>query len=113
MSFVETELKGLMIASLGGDERAYRELLGRMSRLLRGYYKTRLTRSVRGPADAEDLVQETLIALHARRDTYDPAQRFTPWLHDYGLHTPKSVWNWQALDGRECQLHFHKSRKSD
>ena len=81
MSSAETELKGLMIASLGGDERAYRELLERMSCLLRGYYKTRLTRAVRGAADAEDLVQETLMALHARRDTYDPAQPFTPWLY--------------------------------
>jgi len=81
MSSVETKLKGLMIASLGGDERAYRELLGRMSRLLRGYYKTRLTRALRGAVDAEDLVQETLMALHARRDTYDPAQPLTPWLY--------------------------------
>jgi len=67
MSSAETELKGLKIASLGGDERTYRELLGRMSRLLRGYYKTRLARAVLGASDAEDLVQETLMALHARR----------------------------------------------
>jgi RNA polymerase sigma-70 factor (ECF subfamily) len=70
-----------MIAALGGEERAYRELLGRTSRLLRGYYKTRLARAAGGAADAEDLVQETLMALHARRDTYDPAQPFTPWLY--------------------------------
>jgi RNA polymerase sigma-70 factor (ECF subfamily) len=29
----------------------------------------------------EDLVQETLIAVHARRFTYDRTRRFTPWLH--------------------------------
>jgi RNA polymerase sigma-70 factor (ECF subfamily) len=52
-----------------------------MSRYLRGYYRTRLSRARRGPVDAEDLVQETLMAVHARRDTYDPEQPFTPWLY--------------------------------
>jgi RNA polymerase sigma-70 factor (ECF subfamily) len=32
-------------------------------------------------ADAEDLVQETLIAIHTRRATYDTALPFTAWLH--------------------------------
>jgi RNA polymerase sigma-70 factor (ECF subfamily) len=81
MSSVESELKGLMIAALGGDERAYREALGPMSRYLRGYYKTRLMQTSRSGGDAEDLVQETLMALHARRHTYDPKQPFTPWLY--------------------------------
>jgi RNA polymerase sigma-70 factor, ECF subfamily len=34
----------------------------------------------RAQADAEDLVQETLIALHTRRHTYDRAQLLTPWV---------------------------------
>jgi RNA polymerase sigma-70 factor (ECF subfamily) len=81
MNPIEGELKGLMIAALGGDERAYRDLLGRLSRYLRGYYKNRLTQAARSAGDAEDLVQETMIALHVRRHTYDPAQPFTPWLY--------------------------------
>lgn len=81
MTAVEGELKSLMIAALGGDERAYRELLGRLSRYLRGYYRARLTQAARGAGTAEDLVQETLIALHVRRHTYDPEQPFTPWLY--------------------------------
>ncbi|WGS21098.1 MULTISPECIES: sigma-70 family RNA polymerase sigma factor [unclassified Bradyrhizobium] len=113
MSSVEAELKGLMIAALGGDERAYRELLGRMSRLLRGYYKAKLAQAARGAADAEDLVQETLMALHARRDTYDPAQPFTPWLYaiarykliDHYRRTRNSAGNVSIDDVKEIVAH--------
>ncbi len=41
MDTIEGELKGLMQASLGGDEAAYRNVLGRLSRYLRGYYRAR------------------------------------------------------------------------
>src|SRR6266487_2287302 len=79
MDAIEAELKGLMMASLGGNERAYRNVLGRLSGYLRGYYKARL--AARSAADVEDLVQETLLALYVRRQTYDPGQPFTPWVY--------------------------------
>src|SRR5262249_37107250 len=81
MTTPEGELKALMVAALGGDEPAYRDVLRRLSGYLRGYYKTRLMQSGRSATEAEDLVQETLMALHARRHTYDPLQPFTPWLY--------------------------------
>jgi RNA polymerase sigma-70 factor (ECF subfamily) len=31
--------------------------------------------------EAEDLVQEALIAIHTRRHTYDPTQLLTPWVY--------------------------------
>ena len=34
----------------------------------------------RSSTDAEDLVQETLIAIHTRRHTFDRSQPITPWL---------------------------------
>ncbi len=77
MSAAEARLKALMLSALAGDAAAYRALLTALSPHLRAYYARRLGRS----ADAEDLVQETLIALHARRATYDTAQPFTAWLH--------------------------------
>jgi RNA polymerase sigma-70 factor (ECF subfamily) len=67
-----------MTAALTGDAAAYRSLLGETARLLRGYYARRLGA---GAADIEDLVQETLIAMHSRRSTYDITQPLTPWLH--------------------------------
>ena len=73
----EVRLKALMSAALGGDARAYRELLVEVGAHLRAYYVRRLA----SHADVEDLVQETLIAMHTRRSTYDAAQPLTPWLH--------------------------------
>jgi RNA polymerase sigma-70 factor (ECF subfamily) len=35
----------------------------------------------RMPDDVEDLVQETLLAVHNQRHTFDAAQPLTPWLH--------------------------------
>lgn len=46
--------------------------------LLRGYFRNRLRGA---PEDAEDLVQETLVALHTRRSSYDPAYPLTAWMY--------------------------------
>lgn len=81
MSMNEQELKSLMTAGLDGDAAAYRALLERLSVNLRGYYRGRLTRAGRGASDAEDLLQEVLLAIHTRRHTYDRAELFTPWMY--------------------------------
>jgi RNA polymerase sigma-70 factor (ECF subfamily) len=73
----EAELKALMVRSLGGDGAAYAELLRRLNLYLRAYYRRRLGNA----ADAEDLLQETLIAMHTRRATYDPTRPFTAWVY--------------------------------
>jgi RNA polymerase sigma-70 factor (ECF subfamily) len=51
--------------------------LDELAGLLRAYYARRAPPGV----DAEDLVQETLIAVHTRRATYDPSQPFTAWAY--------------------------------
>lgn len=71
----------MMLASLNGDSTAYRRLLVRLSGHLRAYFNGRLSRVGRNKAEAEDLVQETLLAIHISRHTYDPVEPFTPWLH--------------------------------
>ena len=76
----EPELKALMTASLAGDAAAHRALLDRLSARLRAYYKGRLARIGRSATEAEDLVQEALIAIHTGRHTYDPVEPFTPWV---------------------------------
>jgi len=48
---------------------------------LRAYFKGRLARIGRGATEAEDLVQEALLAIHIQRHTYDPAEPLTPWVH--------------------------------
>ena len=77
----ELEVRTLMLAGLDGDAAAQKELLTKLSGFLRGYFKGRLLRMGRDSADAEDLVQETLIALHTRRHTYDRSQPLTPWVY--------------------------------
>jgi RNA polymerase sigma-70 factor (ECF subfamily) len=73
----EAHLKALMLAALAGDAAAYRGLLKTLTPHLRGYFARRLSNK----AEAEDLVQETLIAIHVKRASFDRSQPFTPWLH--------------------------------
>jgi RNA polymerase sigma-70 factor (ECF subfamily) len=73
----EMHLKVLMLAALEGDARAYRTLLSELGAHLRAYYSRKLANAT----DAEDLVQDTLMALHKRRATYDPSRPFTAWVY--------------------------------
>lgn len=81
MTTHEVELKGLMLASLEGDAISHRALLTRLSGHLRAYYKRKLTRTGRDSAEAEDLVQEAILAIHLKRHTYNPNEPLTPWVH--------------------------------
>ena len=81
ISSEEPELRALMLAGLGGDEASHKSLLMKLSAYLRAYFKGQLARIGRSASDAEDLVQETLIALHTRRHTYDRSQPLTPWVY--------------------------------
>src|SRR5229473_3361928 len=81
MTTHEVELKALMLASLDGDAASHRALLDRLSRRLRAYYKGKLARIGRGAAEAEDLVQEAVLAIHIKRHTYNPVEPLTPCVH--------------------------------
>lgn len=71
-----------MLRSQAGDAAAHCELLGALAQLLRGYHRRRLGNE----ADTEDLVQESLIAVHERRHTYDPSRPFTAWAYAVARH---------------------------
>jgi len=66
------------VQGLDGDAAAYREFLRGLTSHLRGFLRKRLSRL---PDDVEDLVQETLIAIHNQRHTYDREQPLTAWVH--------------------------------
>lgn len=68
----------LMVRGLSGDSQAHGRLLGQMAGHLRAYYGRRLGT---GAAEVEDLVQETLLAIHLKRATFDRRQLFTPWAY--------------------------------
>jgi len=65
-----------MTRGLGGDAAAHARLLGALAPLLRHFYRRRIS----DDTEIEDLVQETLIAIHTRRASYDRDRPFTPWL---------------------------------
>lgn len=73
----EDELRGLMISGLDGNAADHAALLRLLVPLLRGFYRRRASGA---PDDIEDLVQDTLIAVHTRRATYDRDRVFTAWL---------------------------------
>lgn len=77
----ETELRALITAGLAGSASDYRLFLRRLGPHLRAYYKGKLARAGRSMTEAEDLVQEALIAVHTRRHTYDASQPVTPWVY--------------------------------
>ena len=68
-------LRGLMADAQAGNRRAYAMLLDEARGWLKGYYRRRVP-----PEQLEDLVQETLISLHRKLSSYDPARPFLPWL---------------------------------
>lgn len=72
----EAHLKRLMLAGLDGDATAWRCLLSEMRGPLTVFFKRRLSGR---EADAEDLVQETLIAIHGKRATFDRTRAFGGW----------------------------------
>jgi RNA polymerase sigma-70 factor (ECF subfamily) len=83
---LEQELADAMRVALGGDEAAYRRLLTDLAGLLRGWTRRELSRQGYDIADAEDIVQETLIAVHLKRSTWDTDRPFLPWLRAVGRH---------------------------
>jgi len=80
----EPELRALMIAGLDGDAAGHRALLEKLSGQLRAYFKGQLSRIGRGPVEAEDLVQEALIAIHTRRHTIHMVSK-SHWNHAAGV----------------------------
>ena len=66
MGGIEERLRGPWLAALAGDGDAYASCLTELAAMLRAYFRRRLTR---WPDEVEDLVQETLIAVHNQRST--------------------------------------------
>ncbi len=74
----EDELRAMMIGGLEGDAGAHGAMLGALVPLLRSFFGRRL---YDGADDVEDLVQETLIAIHTRRATYDRTRPLVAWVY--------------------------------
>lgn len=78
LNAIELRLQELLIAGLAGDEKSYLIFLKDLSTHLRAFFRKRLAQL---PDEVEDLVQETLLAVHNQRHTYDAGQPLTSWIH--------------------------------
>ncbi len=76
MKTLEARLKPLMIAGLDGEARAWRAFLQLLRPALHAYFNRR---QFYGDADVEDLVQDALLAIHAKRETWRRADPVTSW----------------------------------
>lgn len=76
---VQPDWSDMMRAGLRGDAKAYRRLLSEMAPVLRGIIRARASGM---DADwCEDVVQDTLMAIHLKRGTWDPGQPLRPWVY--------------------------------
>ena len=67
----------LMPLAQAGDQMAYASLLVLLTTITRQYARRRL-----GAVPwIDDVVQETLMAVHRARQTYDPVKPFAPWFY--------------------------------
>lgn len=79
MGSEDQQLTALFSRGLDGDAAAYREFLVRMRIRLRAYVGRQLVRMRLPEADADDIAQEALIAINAKRHTYDGATPIVAW----------------------------------
>lgn len=76
----EAQWADLMRAALAGDGAAYERCLREMAQALRPLVRRGLYRVGANPAEMEDVVQDILIAVHLKRQTWDATRPIGPWI---------------------------------
>jgi RNA polymerase sigma-70 factor (ECF subfamily) len=76
----EAQWSGLMRAARNGDGAAYERCLREMAQGLRPLVRRGLLRTGANPAETEDVVQDILIAVHLKRQTWDETRPIGPWI---------------------------------
>lgn len=79
----EGDIARLFRVALKGDERAYGDFLHEAANLVRAWARRRTTFS---GVDPEDIVQETLLAIHVKRHTWRSDGPVAPWLYAIARH---------------------------
>jgi RNA polymerase sigma-70 factor (ECF subfamily) len=75
----ESQWADWMRSANAGDSKAYRRLVEALTSFLRMIVRRGFTRAGLSGSDVEDVVQETLLAIHLKRQTWDADQLFTPF----------------------------------
>lgn len=82
-------LDDLMARARVGDRAAYRQFLVEVARLIRA----RLASKIGSDSELEDVLQESLIAIHEKRHTLDPGRPVAPWI--YAIANYKLIDHWR------------------
>jgi RNA polymerase sigma-70 factor (ECF subfamily) len=80
----QEDWEALMRAANRGDEMAYARLLRAITPLLRGVVRAR--GAGLGPEGCEDVLQEVLLAIHLKRQTWREEAPLRPWLYAVTRH---------------------------
>jgi RNA polymerase sigma-70 factor (ECF subfamily) len=72
----EQELRALMVKTQGGDGKAYNVLLVRIEKMLQSFVRKSIHID-----NADDVIQEIILAIHAKRHTFNTEQFFLPWFY--------------------------------
>jgi RNA polymerase sigma-70 factor, ECF subfamily len=75
-----------MRAAIDGDAASYRQLLESLARSLRAATRRGFAQAGAAPNDVEDVVQETLLAVHLKRHTWNSDQPLGPWVRAIARH---------------------------
>lgn len=80
MSPRESEWAAWMRAALNGDARAYRLFLELVTPYVRAVARSQCRSLRAAESEAEDAVQEVLLAIHLKRGTWDTSRPIGPWI---------------------------------
>ncbi|MBL8908200.1 MAG: sigma-70 family RNA polymerase sigma factor [Rhizobiales bacterium] len=86
MQSTEEEWAKMMRAAISGDALAYKHFLEAVTPALRALAQSNLARCGAGNSEVEDVVQETLLAIHLKRHTWDPERPIRPWILAIARH---------------------------
>jgi RNA polymerase sigma-70 factor (ECF subfamily) len=82
----DSEWSALLHAANAGDAPAYRRFLQQLAPVLRSFVRRMLVRATAPEADAEDIVQEILLAIHTKRNTWIESAPVAPWVFTIARH---------------------------
>ena len=91
----ETELADLLRAALTGDQRAYARFLQDITPVLRGIVRARGAQF--GPDTQEDILQDILLSVHAKRHTWITTSPVLPWLY--------AITRYKVIDAQRRRRH--------
>jgi RNA polymerase sigma-70 factor (ECF subfamily) len=99
LSWDEKSWADALRRGIAGDAQAYAWFLGEVAAALRPLLARRC-----GAADAEDVVQEVLLALHDKRATWDGERPVLPWVRAIARHKLTDALRRHYRQGRHLEL---------